>query len=41
MEYSLTKPNGQKLEFAKFIDLMQFLTKVGEVDGWILHIHHM
>lgn len=41
MEYSLTKPDGERLEFDTFFKLMTFLSKVGAVKGWILVIDHV
>jgi hypothetical protein len=53
MEYSLTRPStlvpwlkpgvlrNERVEFDSLDDLIAYLRKVGEVDGWILRIHHM
>lgn len=41
VEYSLTKPDGERLEFDTFFKLMTFLSKVGSVKGWILVINHV
>lgn len=42
MEYSLTSPDKKVVkQFEDFLSLIEYLQGVGEVDGWILRIHHM
>lgn len=41
MEYSLTKPNGDKMQFKNLLVLLRFIQMAGEIDGWVIRVHHM
>ena len=41
MEYSLTDKKGLVRQFDTLSQLIAFIKAYGEIDGWILRIHHM
>lgn len=42
MEFSLTNhKNGAIIQFTSFHRLLKYIINVGEIDGWILRIHHL
>lgn len=46
MEFSLTKRNrdgveGKTLQFPSLTVMLEFITQEGEIDGWIIRVHHM
>ena len=41
MEYSITNRQGERFDFKSLNELFEWIRKRGEIDGWILRIHHM
>ncbi len=42
MEFSLTSYDRSKaIQFKTFEELLDYIKKIGEINGWILHVHHM
>lgn len=40
MEFSLTK-GKEVVRFPTFEDLIAYIRRIGEIDGWTIRVHHM
>ena len=41
MEFSLKPPNRDTIYFMTFEELLNYIKKRGEIDGWLLRVYHL